>query len=1033
MFQKMRRIRYTYITMKQSNKLLRFGLWVLALLSASNVSSQIWEMKQAPLMTEWSELVKNNPEQAYTSYPRPQMVRENWVNLNGIWDLAKIQTEKNYLLPTAVQPGNTIWKYRTGGLNFSVEGGWNSDFNYDETAWNEGVSGFGMYIDNSRTEWNTETIYLRKKITIGSLTPEELTKLKLDIFYDEDVQVYINGVLALSREGYITKYEQIDISDEARSAIRLGAENLIAIKCIQKTGWQYIDVGLLIDNGMKSFGTYYNNQTYNQKILVPFPVESAISGIMDKDFTDQNKWYTYKRDISIPSNMQGQQILLHFGAVDWRCKVFVNGTEVGFHEGGYDPFSFNITNALTSSQEQEVVVQVYDPSSAGGQPRGKQIDRPGWIQYTPASGIWQTVWLEGVNPTHIKDFRITPNIDKNVAIFNVEAENATTSTKVKITIFDKGQEITSTEASLNTNVELTISNPKLWDTENPFLYDVKLELKDNGQTQDEVKSYFGMRKISIGKVNGFSWVLLNNKPIFQFGTLDQGYWPDGIYTAPNEDALIFDIKKTKEYGFNMIRKHIKTEPAIWYHACDTMGMLVWQDMPNAWEGGNLGDRTYLKNQFYTELKAMMRALKNHPSIVTWVLYNESWGQFDQNGDDTHTKEGVRIAREMDSSRLINSVSGWNDYGIGDIFDRHNYPAPNMYADGKRASVCGETGGISLIDVAHQWSKPEMEYIIVDTNEELKDLFVSYVKESQALQATGMCATVYTQIVDVEMEPNGLLFYDRVMKSTPEQVAAMRNAIQTTINHLNTTIVKTANQEPADWVYTTNQPSGDWSAVAYDDNSWLTGKGGFGSGNGSHPPVGATINTEWNTSDIWMRRNIDLNLTDEDFENLKALIYYDEDFELYINGVLAASASGYSTKYMAFDISTEAKAAINRNGSNTIAIHCRQTAGGQYIDFGLITKVPTSSVIPDIPSSIVNKDSDDSGIRVYPNPTSDFIHISTIGGTAIHRVLLYDVRGAVVKSLSGNIDTLEISSLTNGIYILKIETDNNQYIRKIIKK
>ena len=1018
--------------MKQINNILKSGLLCLSLLIAGQAVSQTWEMKQAPLMTKWSEEVKANPEQAYTSYPRPQMVREGWVNLNGVWDLAKSKQAKTYFLPTAKQTNNVVWKYRMGGKDFSVSGAWNNALNYDETGWSEGVSGFGKWMENSRTEWETETIYLRKKINIGNLSQAELANLQLEVFHDEDFQLYINGVLAASGVGYITGYQTMDISSEARAAIVLGGENLIAIKCIQVSGWQYIDAGLFIENTTKPYGTYYGDQNFDQKILVPFPVESALSGIMDKDFTDQTKWYTYRRQFSIPSEMAGKDILLHFGAVDWRCKVFVNGTEVGLHEGGYDPFYFNVTSALKGAGNQEVVVQVYDPSSQGGQPRGKQVERPGMIQYTPASGIWQTVWFEGVNQTHIKDFKIVPDIDRNKAIINVTAENATANTKVKITILDKGTEVASTEASLNTNAHLVIANPKLWDTENPFLYDVKFELTNNGQTVDKVDSYFGMRKIALGKVNGIPWVLLNNKPIFQYGVLDQGYWPDGIYSAPNEEALFFDIKKAKEYGFNMIRKHIKTEPAIWYHACDKMGMLVWQDMPNAWEGGNLGDRTYLKNQFYKELTGMMGALKNHPSIVTWVIFNESWGQFDENQNDEHTKEGVRIAKEVDDTRIINSVSGWNDYGIGDLFDKHSYPRPSMYSDGKRASVCGETGGVSLIDESHQWSPPEMEYTKVDNNEQLKDLFINYVEESKGLQAVGLCATVYTQIVDVEMEPNGLLFYDREMKSTPAQVEAMKNAVQSAINYLDVAVVKTANLEEANWKYTTSQPSGAWAASDFNDNDWSTGKNGFGSGNGFPAPDGAVIRTEWNTNDIWLRRNVNLNLSDDEFNNLRALVYYDESFELYINGVLATSATGYSTKYVPFTISSEAKAAINRNGANTIAIHCLQTSGGQYIDAGFNTKVPIASITPEY-SSIDENVSDVASIKVYPNPASEMVYVSIEDGVDVKKITLYDINGSTLNTIKGDVRSIDISRLAQGMYILKIDTNVENYMTKIIKK
>lgn len=1013
--------------MKTPNKLLKYTLCGLVFF-ASTISAQTWEMKQAPLMTEWSKTVQNNPEGAYTSYPRPQMVRDNWQNLNGIWDLAKVA--KNYVMPTARQSNSCMWKYTKGGVNYTIADGWNTDLNYNDSQWAEGASGFGAVYGDVRTDWKSETIYLRKKITIRNLTSDELSKLKLDVFHDEDFQLYINGVLAAEATGHTSDYQTMNINASAKTALNLGGENLIAIKCIQKTGWQYIDAGLFIDGERSSFGVYADLD-YNQKILVPFPVESAISGIMDTDIADTKKWYAYKRTFSVPESMSGKQILLHFGAVDWRCKVFVNKKEVGLHEGGYDPFYFDITEALTAGENQELVVHVYDPSSAGGQPRGKQTTNPGVIQYTPASGIWQTVWIEGVNSTHIRRFYIVPDIDNKKAVFTVEAQGAARGVTVNIKVFKKGVEVASIEnAAINTNVELSIPNPVLWDTKNPFLYDVKFELLKAGELVDEVSGYFGMRKVSLGQFNGFPWVMLNNKPIYQYGTLDQGYWPDGIYTAPNEEALLYDIHKTKEYGFNMIRKHIKTEPAIWYHACDTMGILVWQDMPNS-SDGILGNRDWQKNQFYKEERAIITALRNHPSIVTWVIMNESWGQFDENGNSSHTQEGVRIAKELDNTRVINSVSGWNDYGLGDIYDRHSYSNPAIYIDRVRASVCGETGGISYIDEAHKWSDAEMEYVKVETPEALKNLFISFVDEVKGWQTLGMCATVYTQITDVEMEPNGLLYYDRVVKNTPAQVEAIRNSLQSAINDLSKYVVKTANEEKSDWKYTTTHPDGNWFSPTFNDSGWSVGKSGFGAKNGYETALfGTVIGTEWNTTNIWLRRKVTLDLTDEEFESLKASIYYDENFELYINGVLAASGTGFSTVYKSFDIAPAAKAAIVKQGENTIAIHCKQISGAQYIDFGLTTKQPVPED-PEPPSNVVEvKRNFDIGL--YPNPTSGAIHFYGDDAANIQHITLYNINGTMIKNFQKHLASLDISPFDKGIYMLRIETDKDSCVKKIIK-
>lgn len=1005
--------------MNQRKTLLNVALGCLLLCGGvTNVAAQNWEMKEAPLMTQWSADVKADPTGGYTSYPRPQMVRDNWANLNGVWDLAK--NSHKYILPTAQQDANSVWKYVKTATSYNMGTDWNTA-GYDDSKWKEGKAGFGSGVGMIRTPWTTERIYLRKKIQIGTLSADEMSKLCLAVFYDEDFEVYINGVLAVSRVGYNHSYVAFRVSDAAKAAIVQGGENLIAVKCTQTEGWQYIDVGLFVNNPINEFGVN-ENQVYDRKILVPYPVESALSGIMDRDLGDTDKWYSYKRAFTVPAEMKGKQIMLNFGAVDWRCKVFVNNKVVGEHEGGFDPFSFNITSALKSSGEQEVVVQVFDPSSAGGQPRGKQTCSPSVISYTPASGIWQTVWIEGVNETHINDFRMTPDIDNNRVVINVKAANAKAGNKVTIKVMNEGKLVASVDAALNTDVNVAIPNAKLWDTKNPFLYDVTFELKNGNETLDKVTSYFGMRKISVDTVNGHQWIMLNNKPIFQYGTLDQGFWPDGIYTAPTEEALLFDLEKTKEYGFNMIRKHIKVEPAIWYHACDTMGILVWQDMPNGSEG-SLGNLQWQKNTYYKELRAMISSLKNHPSIVIWVTFNESWGQFDEwQKDYSHTIEGVRVAREMDSSRLINSVSGWHDCGIGDLYDRHSYPTPDIFYDGKRASVCGETGGVSLINEDHQWSKPEMEYTRVNNPEELKDRFIQYVNMSKGLKSRGMCAAVYTQITDVEMEPNGLIYYDRVMKNTPAQIAKMREAIVSTIEYMNQPVLPTSDVADNKWKYTTNKPSNNWMTESYNDGSWNEGLGGFGLG-----APNSTVKTVWNTSDIYLRREVELSLTAEELKRLNAMIFFDEDFEFYINGVLAAKGTGYSTSYVQFEISDAAKAAI-RNGKNTLAIHCHQTIGGQFIDLGLSVEVPLGDI-----TSIENPKAAGGGLKVYPNPTEGLLYVSVDDDSAINSISLFDLKGMQVAQYGAGFGgRIDMSNLMSGLYLLKVMTNAGGLVEKVIR-
>lgn len=1028
--------------MKLKIYLLRAICLCIMALMMGDLSAQSWQMKQAALMTKWSGDV--DPDNVLPEYPRPQMVRSNWMNLNGVWDLAKNKA-KYYIISTAQESNNSKWKYISGGSGFTVADGWNADLSYAETGWSEGAAAFGN--GSGGTKWTSNTIYLRKKVVIPTLSADDLAKLALEIVHDEDFQLYINGKLAASATGYIGAYKKFEISADAKAAIKQGQENLIAIKCVQTTGGQIIDAGLFVDREALPYGVYYPSQAYDQKILVPFAVESAISGVMDKDFGDITKWYSYKREITIPDNMKGKDILLHFGAVDWRCFVFVNGEKVGEHEGGFDPFTFNITSKLKTQGVNELVVQVFDPSSAGGQPYGKQHTSPGGIFYTPATGIWQTVWLESVNASYIKDFKIIPDIDNKKAVFNVKAENAT-GAKVKISILDGSTVVSSTEADLNTDISLAISNPKLWDTENPFLYDVKFELKKDGNTVDEVGSYFGMRKIGIAKVNGTPWMVLNNKPLFQFGTLDQGYWPDGIYTPPTEEAMLFDIVKTKELGFNMIRKHIKTESARWYHACDKMGMLVWQDIPNGYEGGNLGNDAFKQEIFKKEMRSIMGSLINHPSIIVWTIFNEAWGQYNWNTD--HVANSLPIAKEVDSSRVINATSGWTDVGMGDLFDRHSYPDVSLFSDEKgiRPSLCGESGGLSLVVDGHTWSADQFVYEGVENSEALKDRLIDYINRAKTLQLSGLTGVVYTQITDVEGECNGLITYDRLMKNTSPQIAEIKAALDNINNNISVPIIKAVNsvketgegdkpgtRPSEEWKYLIGQVSGEWQSAGFDDSSWKKGRSGFGRFQGAEwTSKNQVTGTEWNCDqcDIYLRKVVKLNLNASEISKLKLRLYYDDAVQVYFNGVLAFEGNEFTTDYVNKDINQAALDALNPNGDNVIAVHCRQEWFGQYIDLGLFYEAKISELNTESNSSGIAEDVVTSEkLNIYPNPTTGTFTIDD-AGMGVKSVTVFDISGKAVKKMPES-SVYSIEELNNGMYLVQVKTTEKDIISKLIKK
>lgn len=513
---------------------------------------------------------------------------------------------------------------------------------------------------------------------------------------------------------------------------------------------------------------------WDGKILVPFAIESSLSGV-GKTVGEENLLW-YRTQIEIPSKLKNT-ILLHFGAVDWRTDVYVNGSLVGSHEGGFDPFTFNITPLLKKGSKQEIAIRVWDPSDKGYQPRGKQVVNPKGIWYTPVTGIWQTVWLESVAPTYIASTKQTPNIDTKSLSITAQVNGAKADDKLKITAFDGEAKVAETEAVPNQETTLTWQDQKLWSPNNPFLYNLTIEVVRGGKVIDKVKSYFAMRKSSMGKdKDGIMRMLLNNEFVFQYGPLDQGWWPDGLYTAPTDEALKFDITKTKEMGFNMIRKHIKVEPARWYYECDKQGVLVWQDMPsgdlgNKWEmrvgdyGGTDKDRTPASEASYRkEWNSIMDALHNFPSIVVWVPFNEAWGQF-------KTKEITEWTKKKDPSRLVNSASGGNFEITGDIVDLHNYPDPKMPRPdifGKtQALVLGEFGGLGLPVIDHTWqNNNNWGYQTFKNADELFAKYSSFMDRLEHLITKGLSAAVYTQTTDVEIETNGLMTYDRKVIKVP---------------------------------------------------------------------------------------------------------------------------------------------------------------------------------------------------------------------------------------------------------------------------
>ncbi|HEX5071306.1 MAG TPA: glycoside hydrolase family 2 TIM barrel-domain containing protein, partial [Vicinamibacterales bacterium] len=560
---------------------------------------------------------------------------------------------------------------------------------------------------------------------------------------------------------------------------------------------------------------------FDGKILVPFPIESALSGVMKKVGDSNKVWY--RRTFEVPREWQGQRVLLHFGAVDFQAWPMVNGQSFPAHQGGYDAFTLDITQALKPDGPQTLMVSVWDPTDAGQQPRGKQVNRPNGIWYTSVTGIWQTVWIEPVPETSINWLLLTPDIDQGVLNLRMSAEQPDMERPDAITAIalDGAREVARATGRVGgSGLNLAIRNAKLWSPDSPFLYSLKVSLT-NGRATDTVTSYFGMRKSSLcTDAEGTTRMCLNNAPLFQAGPLDQGWWPDGLYTAPTDEALRYDIDVMKRLGFNMARKHVKVEPERWYYWADRLGLIVWQDMPSTVIRANTTRTPESAAQFERELDALIDQRRNHPSIVMWVPFNEGWGQYD-------TPRIVDAVRTRDPSRLVDNASGWTDAKVGDVSDVHRYPGPGVPPkEAARAAVLGEFGGLGLPLPGHTWQEQaNWSYRGFTSQTELTNAFVSLLGRLHPLIGTpGLSAAVYTQTTDVEIEVNGLMTYDRaVIKPDEARARAAILALYTPPPTMRE-VLATSRDQPATWRYTTNAPAADWTTAAFDDSTWASGPG-----------------------------------------------------------------------------------------------------------------------------------------------------------------------------------------------------------------
>ncbi|UCS94030.1 beta-galactosidase [Echinicola marina] len=698
-------------------------------------------------------------------------------------------------------------------------------------------------------------------------------------------------------------------------------------------------------NGTWEYAISANKSTlpskYQGEILVPFPVESALSGV--KKVVGSENYLWYRRNFQIDASKTEERTLLHFGAVDWETVLFINGKQVGTHKGGYDAFTFDISQYVKKGNN-ELVLRVWDPTDEGMQARGKQVSDPKGIWYTPVTGIWQTVWLESVPVDYIENLRLSPDIDERALNVSVEYPELSGDYMLEINAISNGENIAGTKISVSeksnhSTARLTIKDMVLWSPDNPHLYDLEVKLyNEKGELVDKVDSYFGMRKISLGKDgNGYTRIMLNNEPLFQFGLLDQGWWPDGLYTAPTEEAMVYDIKKTQEMGFNMLRKHVKVEPARFYYHCDKMGMLVWQDMPSGFITAEKSVQ-HVKHdalldwerplasaqQFVGELKAMIDNLYNFPSIVVWVPLNEGWGQYETEKLATWTKQ-------YDPSRLVDAPSGWADRKVGDMIDVHLYPGPGMeLSEANRASVLGEFGGLGLPVKDHLWwDKRNWGYLTYQDQAVYENEFQSIIKNLEGLISWGLSAAIYTQTTDVEGEVNGMITYDReVVKIYPGKVKKWIMPLYEP-RWKKHDLVTDSEHSPEIWKVNFGTVDKDWAAQDYDDAGWEEQAAPFSGGvNPFLPP-----SSPWEGEELHLRKTFTLQAVPDNIY----IKYYAprSEAKVFINGHLVKTLNdGGGRKRHYTHILLEGAEEYLQEGENMVSVEVKTKNNEGAFDMGL---------------------------------------------------------------------------------------------------
>jgi len=702
-------------------------------------------------------------------------------------------------------------------------------------------------------------------------------------------------------------------------------------------------------------------EKWDGKILVPFAIESQLSGVQQGVGVNERLWYHREFEQSKPKG--DERVMLHFGAVDWDATVYVNGKKAGQHKGGYDPFRFDITDLLVDGKKQKLVVSVWDPTDTEAQARGKQVSDPRGIWYTAVTGIWQTVWTETVPGTHIESVKVQSDIEAGSFSFDVDVAGATPHHELQISVapslsmtdskaelWDAGSFPSiswSATGSLNRPVtvkaESSQAKPQLWSPETPNIYAVEIALRNtrDGSITDRVKTYAALRKIHLAKdENGHQRLYLNNKAVFHYGPLDQGWWPDGLYTAPTDEALLFDIVKTKEMGFNTIRKHVKVEPARWYYHCDREGLLVWQDMPTGFvraekdiqhiaaDAKNDWARPKASaEQFEAELTEMVLDFEFFPCIVMWDLHNEGWGQYE-------TDRVTKFLRDLDPSRLVNAVSGWTDRNNGDVRDLHHYPGPGMEPleqNQGRAVVLGEFGGLGWPVADHLWwDKRNWGYRTYTSREELHQHYEALMANLYPMIDRGLAAAIYTQTTDVEGEVNGLMTYDRdVIKIDPKTLSKWHAPLYRKPGQI-TWLARDGEVKPQAWKHSFAKPVDGWETADFDDAEWQAAKAPFNSGELQYLGKG----TAWpdKNKQLWLRR--EFTIEGEVPGGLSLKVYCDGTATIYVNGEPLTKIEELRIRRHYDEINLSDMSGLLKKGKNILAVKVEKPQGPRGFDMGL---------------------------------------------------------------------------------------------------